>query len=119
LKILEVTQTYLWGEDGKLDLDSSTAGESLGLKVTLEPLDGADETLITKEIHLNPNLVLEDGINYLGQRRVELERGGRTSVEVDACGQNAVIGEERRKSQFYKRTCNYHVVGRKNSKNTL
>jgi hypothetical protein len=61
---VEVSQTYLWGEDGKLDLEWSAAGESLGLKVTWEPVNGSDETLITKEIRLTPNHVHEDGITW-------------------------------------------------------
>jgi hypothetical protein len=59
---IEVIQTYLWDEDGKMDLKSSATGESVALKVTWEPVNGSDEMLITKEIRLNPNQVHEDGI---------------------------------------------------------
>jgi hypothetical protein len=36
----------------------------VGLKVTWEPVDVSDETMITKKIRLNPDLVPEDGITW-------------------------------------------------------
>jgi hypothetical protein len=61
---VEVSQIYLWGDDGKLDRESSAAGETMGLKVTWEPVDVSGETMITKKIRLNPDLVPENGITW-------------------------------------------------------
>jgi hypothetical protein len=54
---VQLTRTYLWGDE-----QSSSGGESVGVKVTWEPEAGSREKTIVKEIRLNPDKIDEGGM---------------------------------------------------------
>jgi hypothetical protein len=56
---VQLTRTYLWGDE-----QSSSGGESLGVKVTWEPETGSRANPIVKEIRLNPNNIDEEGMTW-------------------------------------------------------
>ncbi len=56
---VQLTRTYLWGDE-----QSSSGGESLGVKVTWEPESGSKASAIVKEIRLNPGRIDEEGMTW-------------------------------------------------------
>jgi hypothetical protein len=54
---VQLTRTYLWGDE-----ESSTAGESVGVKVSWEPEVGSEAKPIVKTIRLNPSNIDEEGM---------------------------------------------------------
>jgi hypothetical protein len=56
---VQLTRTYLWGDE-----QSSTGGESVGVKVTWKPESGSKASPIVKEIRLNPNNIDEEGLTW-------------------------------------------------------
>jgi hypothetical protein len=56
---VQLTRTYLWGDE-----QSSSGGESVGVKVTWEPETGSSAKTIVKEIRLNPDKIDEGGMNW-------------------------------------------------------
>jgi hypothetical protein len=56
---VQLTRTYLWGDE-----QSSSGGESVGVKVTWEPERGSSSSPIVKEIRLNPDNFDEEGMTW-------------------------------------------------------
>ena len=56
---VQLTRTYLWGDE-----QSSSGGESVGVKVTWEPETGSKSGPIVKEIRMNPDRIDEDGMTW-------------------------------------------------------
>jgi hypothetical protein len=56
---VQLTRTYLWGDE-----QSSSGGESVGVKVTWEPESGSKASPIVKEIRLNPDKIDEEGMTW-------------------------------------------------------
>jgi hypothetical protein len=55
----QLTRTYLWGDE-----QSSSGGESVGVKVTWEPERGTRSSPIVREIRLNPDNIDEEGMTW-------------------------------------------------------
>ena len=56
---VQLTRTYLWGDE-----QSSSGGETVGVKVTWEPETGSSEKKIVKEIRMNPDKIDEEGMTW-------------------------------------------------------
>jgi hypothetical protein len=56
---VQLTRTYLWGDE-----QSSSGGESVGVKVTWVPEAGSKSGPIVKEIRMNPDRIDEDGMTW-------------------------------------------------------
>jgi hypothetical protein len=65
---VQLTRTYLWGDE-----QSSSGGESVGVKVTWEPEPGLKAGPIVKEIRLKPEKIDEEGMNPKGKAGSKME----------------------------------------------
>ncbi len=63
---VQLTRTYLWGDE-----QSSSGGESVGVKVTWEPERGSSSSPIVKEIRLNPDNIDEEGMTWDSEGNME------------------------------------------------